>query len=105
MNGSPEVPHMSLLNFTQADLEIMYGHLKKPAKRRRIMGKQASVNSTTKSYANAWQDYIEGHVVSEHARRLIQSFLMNTMAASQHDEKVDDEEADASEEDEAVLDA
>ena len=50
-------------------------------------------------WAFAWDEYVRGHVVSEKARDLIQSFLLKTMAASGKNGQSDESEADETEDD------
>ena len=53
------------------------------------------------SARNGWVDYIDGHVVSRNAVRLIKTMLLQTTASNQYDKEAeDDAEKDESDVDE-----
>ena len=56
------------------------------------------------SARNGWVDYIDGHVVSRNAVRLIKTMLLQTIASSQYaKEAEDDAEKDESDVDDEIL--
>ena len=100
-HGCPEVPHVSLLNLTQSSLQEAYSRFTEPNKRRRVPDKATSTCSL--SSRQAWMNYIDGHVVSKNAERLIKNMLMQTIASSQYDEEANaDEEKDESDVEEEI---
>ena len=65
-------------------------------KRRRLIGKK---DGTPMNWQQAWDEYIRGNVVSKHAARLVQTFLVmkfagNDNAPSADDDAVDDSDAE-----------
>ena len=76
------------------------------AKRRRLLSKQtpSSVEAAgnLQNFTQAWDEYISGYVVSDYARQLITSVLVNTMAKGREDEPEEDVEADGSDIDDEI---
>ena len=62
-------------------------------KRRRLIGKK---DGTPMNWQQAWDEYIRGNVVSKHAARLIQTFLVMTFAGSDNTPSADDDAVDDS---------
>ena len=57
------------------------------------------------SWAAAWERYIRGHVVTDHARRVTTTFLTATLARTAvHDETEDEEDEEGEEGEEGVED-
>ena len=54
---------------------------------------------TTIKWATAWDEYVRGKIVSKSARKIIQSFLLKTLAASGHENDEDESEAEHAYED------
>ena len=54
---------------------------------------------TTIKWATAWDEYVRGKIVSKSARKIIQSFLLKTLAASGHEHDEDESEAEHAYED------
>ena len=111
MTGSVLVPHISLLGCNRQTLRSVYQHAKqvnvepmqeKQRQSRQLQSSAAVENNVSKQihWPSAWDEYVRGHVVSETASQLIQSFLLKTMAVSGG--KADDDaesEADKSDDD------
>ena len=83
--GCPEVPHVSLINLTQSSLQEAYSRSTDPNKRRRSSDDAAP--TCTLSFRQARSDYIDGHVVSKNAERIIKNMLMQSIASSQYDKE------------------
>ena len=63
-------------------------------------GKEPEMAPTmTIKWATAWDEYVRGKIVSKYARKIIQSFLLKTLAASGHDHDEDESEAEHAYED------
>ena len=81
--GCVRVPHVTLLAYTSREVNEFYekmAHCRETmGKRRRMVGKQQVLQQ---NFVEAWKDYINGHVVSLNAEKLIRSFLLHTIAAS-----------------------
>ena len=107
--GDSTVPHLSLLGMEAAQLEEWHESLGQPSTAQapsRLTKKTAKKRPESVlekvSWKNAWDEYVRGNVVSDAAARLIQSFLLNTMASS--GKAADDVQSDAdATEDEAEL--
>ena len=111
MSGSVLVPHISLLGCNRQTLRNGYQNAKqakvepmqeKQRKSRQLQSSAAVENNISKKihWPSTWDEYVRGHVVSESAAQLIQSFLLKTMAVSGG--KADDDaesEADKSDDD------
>ena len=54
---------------------------------------------TTIKWATAWDEYVRGRIVSKYSRKIIQSFLLKTLAASGHEHDEDESEAEHAYED------
>ena len=85
-DASPNVPALADLGKPRTYAEEEQG------KRRRLRFKQAG--PLTRNYALAWRQYVRGHVVSKHQRKLIVQFMAaNCGKSSTRDaEEVDDAE-------------
>ena len=55
--------------------------------------------TTTIKWATAWDEYVRGKIVSKYSRKIIQSFLLKTLAASGHEHDEDESEAEQAYED------
>ena len=107
--GDATVPHLSLLGMDSGVLQEWQGSVDQPSQVRspcRLTKKttqQGTESASEKvSWKTAWDGYVRGNVVSETAAKLIQRFLLNTMASSGSAADDAQSEADASE-DEAEL--
>ena len=75
--ASAHVPHIADLDIVITDALVP----KRPV--RRLRGKQATEpQQLPRNYHTAWTDYRSQHVVSHHAARLIQNFLLTQMPES-----------------------
>ena len=90
------VPYLANMAFTR-DSRAQALEQKTEIKRRRLTGKQEvrSIN-----WKQTWTEYIREDVVSKHAARIIQTFLVNSLSGSSNihsaeDDNVDDSDADA----------
>ena len=90
--GCPEVPHISLINLTQVGLAKAYFPLADHDKGRHSADHASPTH--TFSSREAWADYIGGHVVSKNAERIITSLLTQTIAGSQYEKEIEDDEKD-----------
>ncbi len=59
---------------------------------KRIRGKLFSVEPPRASWSEAWELYVRGNVVTEHARRIITNFLTATLARTAAQDESDEEE-------------
>ena len=86
------MPHISLINLTQSSLAEAYFPSTEHDR-----GRHSSEHATpthTFSSREAWADYIGGHVVSKNAERIIKSLLTQTIAGSQYEKEIEDDEKD-----------
>ena len=90
------VPYLANMAFSR-DSRAQALEQKTEIKRRRLIGKQEvrSIN-----WKQIWNEYIRENVVSKHAARIIQTFLVNSFSGSSNihsaeDDNVDDSDADA----------
>ena len=97
------MPHLSLLGMEAALLQEWHDSLDQPSQSRasyRLMKKTTKKRTESAlekvSWKNAWDEYVRGKVVSDTAAKLIQRFLLNTMASSGKAADVEQSEADAS---------
>ena len=85
LEGDATVPHLSLLGITTSSLREIY-ESRKDCVARKIGNKrrpEPPVSSLHKvDWTTSWSEYVRGNVVSASAAKLIQSFLLNTMASS-----------------------
>jgi hypothetical protein len=63
--ATPEVPHISDLDVLPDTVPL----------RKRVRGTSTGIPGATRSYELSWRWYIRGHVVSQHAARLIVQFM------------------------------
>ena len=99
LKGCVNVPHLCHLGCTAAGLSEIYRYrvVEKPT-RRISTGKPVRCSDVLPYFEKAWDEYIKGNVVSKHAAQLIQSFLLNTIAATQYEaDEAHDVEGDLSE--------
>jgi hypothetical protein len=73
--GLVQVPHISLLGYKHDDVVSLYEKFESSFKKRRILGKQNTGSEFAPDFVASWNDYIRGHVVTEHAAR--QAFLVS----------------------------
>ena len=90
------VPYLANMGFLR-DSRAQALEQKTKIKRRRLIGKQ---EVTSINWKQAWAEYIREDVVSKHAARIIQTFLVNSLSGSGNihstdDDNVDDSGADA----------
>ena len=108
LTGTAVVPHISLLGCNREMLERVYlGQAAKCSEAGPTVAKQTRIRNIAHSVPNcmddqvhwsrAWDEYVRGHVVSETAAHLIQSFLLKTMAVSGGNADNEEDEADKSE--------
>ena len=74
--SSPHVPHLADLGLAVTDV------LEARNNRRRLRSKTQLASQCTHDYEKAWNDYRQNHVVSKHAARLIQNFLLTQVPES-----------------------
>ena len=84
MDVCAHVPHLTELNTIRSWNEPMSG-----PKRRRC--KSVPVNLPRCSHRTAWKDYVRGHIVSEHAKRIILHFLVANCCYSSKEQPAEDE--------------
>ncbi len=75
--ATPDVPHL-------AELDLVPGS-PLPAGRARLRGKQPWAPDAGRSYELSWRWYIRGHVVSQHAKRIIVQFMAACCGKSKSD--------------------
>ena len=80
-----KVPHICDLNLLPMQRDVA-------ASRRRLRSKQ-SRPGPVRSYAQAWQWYMEGHVVSRHAVRIIVQFMSACCGKSRREDENEEERA------------
>ena len=76
-----EVPHTTILDVVPGATAAV---------RVRLLGKHAPQATQRRSYAEAWRWYVRGHVVSQHATRLIVQFMAACCGKSKGGEDVDE---------------
>ena len=105
VGGSAEVPHLGLLACAQETLQHFDRVGVKKPKRRRMSTKGPGRKMNTSiagamNFQSAWENYIRGNVLSQNSVRLIQSFLMDTIAATHYEDDIEAQsEADRSDAD------
>ena len=103
LDGHRHVAHLQVLGLTATSCENV-GGCGSPGKKR-MRRKTVTLSGESKeaamSFTTTWDEYIQGNIVSQHAARLIQSFLLNTIAKGAESDSEEDH-ADASDEDEDV---
>ena len=98
--GDDVVPHLSLLGLSAASLKIFYNVSRMQIDRvcRRATGKTVDDSILQKVHGwSTWNEHVRGNIVSRSAAKLIQSFLLNTMASTGKAIDDDESEADATE--------
>lgn len=94
------VPHLLQLAMRLGEVSLAANSNKEGTPRRRLRGKTTPESSQrgrlpcAHSWAISWGAYIRGHVVSEHASRLITNFPTAIMARTAGDDESRDEEED-----------
>ena len=108
------VPHIAVLGCSREVLESVYlGQAERTSEGSHTVSQRFRVGNASHSVPNclndqvhwsrAWDEYVRGHVVSETAAHLIQSFLLKTMAVSGGNADSDEDEADESEDEADIL--
>ena len=107
--GTVVVPNIALLGCNRGALQTIYSHqadqVEEPTsatpRRKKIADPSHTVPNCVNDqihWAKTWDEYVRGHVATETAAHLIQSFLLKTVAASgEKGEGDEDSEADKSE--------
>ena len=90
----PRVPHLSLLGFSHEDVVALYGKFPPKFKLQRVTEKQNTGSLFGADFVASWNQYIRCHLVSQNAARLIKSFLLHTLAATQYDRDTVEEETE-----------
>ena len=102
--GDTSVPHLSLLGMQAQDLQKWQDSLDRPSQqqgscrlRKKTSRDVAKLAVDSICFRTAWDEYVRGNVHSATQAKLIERFLLNTMAATGKEGDDSEGEADASE--------
>ena len=99
LQGDKVVPNFSLLALDRSALSVVYDEHASPLRKvARSVQKSHPHEPIVQKFQwhHTWSEYVRGHIVSNTAKDLIQSFLLRTIASSQKDAEDVDSEADES---------
>ena len=94
-----EVPYLPNMGFSINNRnDALYRH--GCIKRRRLTSKKKE--DTPMNWPQTWSEYIDGNVVSKHAVRIIQTFLISTFAGNDNSQSADADDVDDSDADDDI---